>query len=424
MDSVNEPYRLTKVQRAAVVLQDTFRIALDTLRSHKLRTFLTLFGIILAVTTLVAVISVLNGLNVYVSDKVANLGANALVVDKVGVVTDLDKWTKARKRPALEMGDYEALRDGMKLASAVAAQENNVADVRYGNGLSEDVAILGTTPAFADIRQIEVQSGRLLRQADEDQAANVCVIGMDVVNKLMPSVDVLGKEIRAGQGQYQIVGVAKPKGTVLGQPQDNFVMIPLRTYRSVWLQHGDSVTMFVQVREPEWMSAAEDEARIIIRTRRHLRYQDDDNFAIIMPDSITGIWNRITGTAFGIAIWVTSVFLVVGGIVIMNIMLASVTGRTREIGLRKSLGARRGQIVMQFLVESSMLATLGGVIGVIFALVIAAIVRATSPVPISTPLYAVSIALALSTGVGLFFGIYPAMLASKLDPIEALRAEN
>ena len=424
MDSVNEPYRLTKVQRAAVVLQDTFRIALDTLRSHKLRTFLTLFGIILAVTTLVAVISVLNGLNVYVSDKVANLGANALVVDKVGVVTDLDKWTKARKRPALEMGDYEALRDGMKLASAVAAQENNVADVRYGNGLSEDVAILGTTPAFADIRQIEVQSGRLLRQADEDQAANVCVIGMDVVNKLMPSVDVLGKEIRAGQGQYQIVGVAKPKGTVLGQPQDNFVMIPLRTYRSVWLQHGDSVTMFVQVREPEWMSAAEDEARIIIRTRRHLRYQDDDNFAIIMPDSITGIWNRITGTAFGIAIWVTSVFLVVGGIVIMNIMLASVTGRTREIGLRKSLGARRGQIVMQFLVESSMLATLGGVIGVIFALVIAAIVRATSPVPISTPLYAVSIALALSTGVGLFFGIYPAMRASKLDPIEALRAEN
>ena len=424
MDSVNEPYRLTKVQRAAVVLQDTFRIALDTLRSHKLRTFLTLFGIILAVTTLVAVISVLNGLNVYVSDKVANLGANALVVDKVGVVTDFDKWTKARKRPALEMGDYEALRDGMKLASAVAAQQNNVADVRYGNGLSEDVAILGTTPAFADIRQIEVQSGRLLRQADEDQAANVCVIGMDVVNKLMPSVDVLGKEIRAGQGQYQIVGVAKPKGTVLGQPQDNFVMIPLRTYRSVWLQHGDSVTMFVQVREPEWMSAAEDEARIIIRTRRHLRYQDDDNFAIIMPDSITGIWNRITGTAFGIAIWVTSVFLVVGGIVIMNIMLASVTERTREIGLRKSLGARRGQIVMQFLVESSMLATLGGVIGVIFALVIAAIVRATSPVPISTPLYAVSIALALSTGVGLFFGIYPAMRASKLDPIEALRAEN
>jgi putative ABC transport system permease protein len=172
------------------------------------------------------------------------------------------------------------------------------------------------------------------------------------------------------------------------------------------------------------MSAAEDEARVIMRTRRHLPYEADDNFAIIMPESITGIWNRITGNAFGIAIWVTSVFLVVGGIVIMNIMLASVTERTREIGLRKSLGARRGHIVMQFLVESSMLATLGGVVGVIFALAIAAIVRAASPVPISTPLYAITIALALSTVVGLFFGIYPAMRASKLDPIEALRAEN
>jgi putative ABC transport system permease protein len=423
-DSPRESRQPSRVRQATVALQETVRIAFDTLRAHKLRTFLTLLGVILAVTTLVAVISVLNGLNVYVSDKVANLGANALVIDKIGIVTNLDQWTRARKRPPLDMADYEALRDGMKLATSVAAEQNNVADVRYGNELKEDVTILGTTPTFADIRQIEVNSGRLLTQADEDHAADVCVIGMDVVNKVMPGVDPLGKEIRAGQGQYQIVGVAKPKGTVLGQPQDNFIMIPLRTYRSVWLQHGDSVTMFVQARGPEWMSAAEDEARVIMRTRRHLPYEADDNFAIIMPESITGIWNRITGNAFGIAIWVTSVFLVVGGIVIMNIMLASVTERTREIGLRKSLGARRAHIVMQFLVESSMLATLGGVVGVIFALAIAAIVRAASPVPISTPLYAISIALALSTIVGLFFGIYPAMRASKLDPIEALRAEN
>jgi putative ABC transport system permease protein len=411
-------------RQAAVALGETVRIALDTLKAHKLRTFLTLLGVILAVTTLVAVISVLNGLNVYVSDKLANLGANALVVDKIGIVTNLDQWTKARKRPPLDMADYEALRDGMKLAASVAAEQNTVADVRYGNELMQDVTILGVTPAFPEIRQTEVANGRLFMQADDDHAANVCIVGMDVVNKIFPGVNALGKEIRAGQGQYQIIGVAKPKGTVLGQPQDNFVMIPLRTYRSVWLQHGDSVTMFVQARGPEWMSAAEDEARVIIRTRRHLRYQDDDNFAIIMPDSITGIWNRITGNAFGIAIWVTSVFLVVGGIVIMNIMLASVTERTREIGLRKSLGARRAHIVMQFLVESSMLATLGGLVGVILALGIAAVVRVASPVPISTPIYAISIALALSTAVGLFFGIYPAMRASKLDPIEALRAEN
>src|SRR6266436_4510692 len=215
MDAMKKTARMwSEARETSVALRETFRIALDTLRAHKLRTFLTLLGVILAVTTLVAVMSVLNGLNVYVSDKVANLGANALVVDKIGIVTNLDQWTKARKRPPLDMSDYEALRDGMKLAAAVAADQNNVADVRYGNGMSEDVTILGTTPAFADIRQIEVASGRLLTQADEDHAANVCVIGMDVVNKLMPGVDPLGKEIRAGQGQYQIVGVAKPKGTV------------------------------------------------------------------------------------------------------------------------------------------------------------------------------------------------------------------
>src|SRR6201984_3580363 len=424
MDRVNQPSRFRKVQRAAVALQETFHIALDTLRAHKLRTFLTLLGVILAVTTLVAVISVLNGLNVYVSDKVANLGANALVVDKIGIVTNLDQWTKARKRPPLDMSDYEALRDGMKLAAAVAAEQNNVADVRYGNGLSEDVRILGTTPAFADIRQIEVASGRLLTQADDDHAANVCVIGMDVVNKLMPGVDVLGKEIRAGQGQYQIVGVAKPKGTVLGPPQDNFVMIPLRTYRSVWLQHGDSVTMFVQARGPEWMSAAEDEARVIIRTRRHLRYEEDDNFAIIMPDSLTGIWNRITGNAFGIAIWVTSVFLVVGGIVIMNIMLASVTERTREIGLRKSLGARRKHILLQFLAESALLSATGGLIGILAAYGVVLFVKNTFSFPMETPVGAVILSLGLSPAVGLFFGIFPAMHAAKLDPIEALRADG
>ena len=184
------------------------------------------------------------------------------------------------------------------------------------------------------------------------------------------------------------------------------------------------MTIFVQARGPEWVSAAADEARMILRARRHQRYDDEDNFAVILPSSFTCLWNRITGNAFAIAVWVTSVFLVVGGIVIMNIMLASVTERTREIGLRKSLGARRGHIILQFLVESSLLAACGGTVGVAVAVGIAQIVRAATPIPISTPFFAITIALVLSTAVGLFFGIYPAMRAARLDPIDALRAEN
>jgi putative ABC transport system permease protein len=420
----SNPAISSKARHASVALKETLRIALDTLRAHKLRTVLTLLGVILAVTTLVAVISVLNGLNVYVATKVANLGANAFVIDRIGIVTNFEDWNKARKRPPFDMTAYNALRDGMTLASGIAAVQENFGDVRAGRELSEDVDIVGATPKYTEIEDIDVSTGRLLTQIDEDHSANVCVIGADVANKLFPGTNPVGQEIRAGQGQYTIVGEAVPKGTVFGQSQDNYVLIPLSTYRNVWLAPDDSVTLVIQAQSEEAMAAAEDEARTILRTIRHVRYQDDDNFAVIEPSSITGLWNRITGSAFGIAVWITSIFLVVGGIVIMNIMLASVTERTREIGLRKSLGAKRSHIVLQFLVESALLATTGGALGVGVALTIAFIVRAATPIPIETPIFAILVALTLSTAVGLFFGIYPAMRAARLSPIEALRAEN
>jgi putative ABC transport system permease protein len=237
-------------------------------------------------------------------------------------------------------------------------------------------------------------------------------------------VEPIGKFVRAGQEEYQVVGVTVPLGTVFGQPQDNYILIPFHTWEKSFHTAQNSMTMFVQARSPELIDAAEDEVRVILRARRHQAYNDADSFGIIGSDSITGLWQQLTGNIFGMAIYLTAVFLVVGGIVIMNIMLASVTERTREIGIRKALGARRSHIVMQFLVESAVLAAMGGLMGIGLAEGITWLVRATTSMPMSTPLNAVIIGLSLSTGVGLFFGIYPAMRAAKLDPIEALRAEN
>jgi len=383
-----------------------------------------LLGVILAVATLVAVMSLLSGLNRYVAEKVADLGANAFVVDRVGIVTNFEEWNRARKRPPLSVDDMEALRQDMTLATNVAGVLQTTADVRYGNRLRQDVTIYGMTPNYAEVRGMEAASGRLLTDADENHRSAVCVIGADVANQFFPGANAIGKTIRAGQEQYEVVAVAVARGSVLGESQDDFIAMPLGTYMKGWLAPLSSVIMFVQARNPDLMPEAEDEARVILRSRRHVPYKDDDNFGIISPTSITGLWARLTGSVFGIAVWITSVFLVVGGIVIMNIMLASVNERTREIGLRKSLGARRGHILMQFLVESSLLAATGGAAGVLLALALVMLVRVAFSFPMVTPLLTVITALGLSTGVGLFFGIYPAMRAARLDPIEALRAES
>jgi putative ABC transport system permease protein len=416
------PLKLSASQ-ARVALGETFRLALDALRAHKLRSFLTLVGVILAVTTLVSVMSVINGLNLYISDKVANLGANVYVVDRSGIITNYDEWIKSRKRPLLTLEDYQYLSQSLRLASQVGAEEDTNADVRAGKVLDENVTVSGVTPNYADIRSFEVANGRFLTDADEDHRAQVAFVGPDVANKLFPGLDPIGKEVRAGPEQYQIVGVAKPRGSVFGQTQDNFILLPLGTYRKAWHTQQDSVDIFVQAQNADFFDASEDEVRSLLRARRHVPYDAPDNFGIVAPSSIMGFWNKLTGNIFAIAVSLTSIFFVVGGIVIMNIMLASVTERTREIGLRKSLGARRRHIIMQFLVESSFLAAVGGIIGIGVAVAIAALVRATTPIPITTPLNAVLISIFLATSVGLFFGIFPAMRASRLEPIEALRAE-
>lgn len=414
---------LKDAKASSVALGETMRMALDTLRAHKLRSFLTLLGVILAVTTLVAVMAVVEGLNLYISDRVANLGASVFVVDRFGIITSFEAFVKAQRRPLLRLEDYEALVDRMQLAQRIAALDGTTLDVRYGNDLFEDVRVQGATSNYGDVRSLGVAAGRFLTDADERHRAPVCFIGADLAQRFFASTDPIGKTLRVGTQVFEVVGVATPIGSVFGVTQDNFVLIPFGTFEKSWHTPSNSITIFVQARSAELMDAAQDEVRLVLRARRHIAYGDPDNFGMIAPASITGLWQELTGNIFALAIWLTTVFLVVGGVVIMNIMLASVTERTREIGIRKSLGARRRHIVMQFLVESAVLAAVGGLIGIALALGIEQVVRALTPMPITTPARAIILGLGLSTTVGLFFGIYPAVRAARLDPIEALRME-
>jgi putative ABC transport system permease protein len=419
-----EGLKLGGFRSIAVTMLETVRLSLDALRAHKLRSFLTLLGVILAVTTLVAVMSVVAGLNFYVADKIANLGANVYVLTRFGIITSNDAWVKAQKRPLVTPEELVNLRAGMRTASQIAALLGTSSDIRYGNDLMQDVNILGVTPNYSAVRSVNVASGRFLMEADETHHSPVCFIGGDVQKKFFSNVDAIGKTIRAGTHSYEVVGVAEVIGSALGQSQDNFIYIPLGTYSKEWGTQRDSLVLFIQAQNAEMMEASEDEARMLLRAWRHTPWDDADSFGIVGSDSIMGLWKSLTGNLFMVAVGLTAVFLVVGGIVIMNIMLASVTERTREIGLRRSLGARRKHIVLQFVTESAVLAATGGLIGIILAYLVVAAARAATSIPMKTPMNAVILSLSVSTAVGLFFGIYPAMRAAKLDPIEALRADG
>ena len=416
--------RLERVKKGWVTFYETFKLSLDALRAHKLRSFLTLLGVILAVTTLVFVMSVIAGLNLYVAERVANLGANVFIVDRFGIITSRDEFLKAQKRPMVTMDDYERLRDSMRLARSVAAEEDRNVQTRVGDIIMENTSIMGATPNFADVRNLNIVEGRFITPADDEHRSDVTFIGSDLAIKFFPNVDPLGKSIRVGTHTYEVIGVAEAIGSAFGQSQDNYMIMPMNTFLKGWHRQIDWATVFIQAPNAEMMSASQDEARMLLRAWRHLDYNAPDNFAILGSDSIMALWHDLTGNLAFVAMALVSVFLVVGGIVIMNIMLASVTERTREIGLRRSLGARKAHILLQFLTESAVLAACGGFIGIITAYLAVYLVKATFSFPMETPLTAVILSLGLATAVGLFFGIFPAMRAAKLDPIEALRAES
>jgi len=397
-------------------------IALSSLRANRLRSLLTLLGIVIGVMAVIAVVSIISGLNDYVAGKIFNLGPDVITVTRMSpVITSLDDFIENQRRKNLYISDMEAIRAACTDCKAVGASVNARARVKFARDYV-DSEIRGFTAEAPAIRGYELQTGRFLTEYDVEHARNVCVIGSDLVDTLFPFVDPIGKTLIVDDRPFQVIGIGTKQGSVLGQSQDNWAMIPLTLHQKMYGARR-SVSIYAKAIDEAHLPAAESEIRLTLRARRHLSYSAKDDFALNTNDNFLQIWANISRAFFAVTIGIASISLVVGGIVVMNIMLVSVTERTREIGIRKASGARRHDIFIQFLVESSTLALVGGIIGVLLGALIALAVSWFTPLPASIKWWAVVLGLSVSTTVGLFFGIYPATKAANLDPIVALRYE-
>jgi putative ABC transport system permease protein len=404
---------------------EALRLALSSILAHKLRSFLTLLGVIFGVATVIVVVSLIEGFNAYVDEKIANIGTNAFAVQRFAIedFSSVAALNAARRRnKEVTSDDLDALKAAGGSIRDAGGKSTSMGDVKFADKTLFSVQINGSTPNMAEIEKTEVRTGRFFISAEEESKKFVCFIGSELAEKLFPTGDPLGKTIKVDGRSYQIIGVGAELGSAFGQSRDMYVSVPLSTFLSVYGVRR-SIGISVTSTSAETYDEAIEEARTLMRVRRKLGPSEKDSFGIVTPSAINELRDKIFGTIQVVAIGVTSISLVVGGIVIMNIMLVSVTERTKEIGIRKSIGARQVDVLRQFLAESTALALLGGAIGVTVAFIIAKLVAVAFSIPTALPLVWVSIALFVSSSVGLVSGVYPAWKAARLDPIEALRAE-
>jgi putative ABC transport system permease protein len=409
-------------------LKETLKLALSAIWAHKLRSFLTLLGMIIAVAAFMVVFSLLTGFNVYIDEKIAGIGSNSFTIQRFRFedFKDTDTIAEAQRRnKELTFEDLEFIRTRAQVIDKIGAKAGgNRREVKVGALTMEDVVVDGAEPIIGEIEKVDVLDGRYFTEAENNNGMRVAFIGTDVVEKLFPRGGAIGQEINIRGIPYRVIGVRVAKGTVFGQPQDAFVQLPIKTFGSNFGGFRGSRFLYFVGSAPsdKLYQDAVDEARTLLRQKRKLEFGEKDTFGVITPDAISGLRDSIFGTTFIVILIVPTIALVVGAIVIMNIMLVAVTERTKEIGIRKSLGARQRDILRQFLFESATLAAIGGLIGLLIAELIGLIVS-TMFLKTVIPWYAVVIAIGVSAAVGILAGLFPAWKAARLDPIEALRAE-
>jgi putative ABC transport system permease protein len=398
-------------------------IALGSLIANPLRSFLTLLGIIIGIASIVAVVSIINGLNLYVEEKLSDLGPGVFVVSRVGFITNRQDFLEAiRKNKRLTLADAQAIRDRAPLADIVASEVHANTTVRYKANSVQGVDVSGINSEILQIEPYDVEVGRILTQTEVDRAAPVAFVGWEIADKLFANIDPRGKQVRIKGKSFEVVGVAKKRGSVFGMSRDNFVRIPITTFQKMFGSRA-SVNISVKAADKENINAAIDQVRVVLRSKHHLRFNDKDDFGVTSAEGINTLWENLTRIIFNVAIFIVGLSLVVGGIVIMNIMLVAVIERTREIGVRKAVGARQRDIKLQFLIESVVLSCAGGAIGVTIAYLISWVLRTFSPLPAAFPIWAPLLSFIICGAIGVFFGLQPAKKAARLDPIEALRAE-
>jgi putative ABC transport system permease protein len=404
--------------------RDTLRLALAALSAHKLRTALTLTGLIIGVTSLILVMTLIQGANTYVETKIANLGTDVFQVSRVPLVpVDFDEFTRAYKNRDLTLDDLRAVEQRCDLCMLVGAQADTLGRVRTEAQSMPDVAIRGQTANMGSVSTLDVEQGRFFYEGEARAAAPVVVLGAGVVERLFPSRSPIGKAVRVADEEFTVIGVTERIGAILGQEQDNFVIIPLDAYRKIF---GLRRSLIFHVRvfaASGRLDAAQDEVRQILRGRRHSAPGARDEFYFATAETYMALWRNISSVFFVVFVLISSVASIVGGIVIMNITLVSVTERTKEIGLRRSVGATQRDIAGQFLLEVLAQCLVGGLTGVLLGFGLALLLRQFTPFPAHVQLWVAGLGLALASVIAIIFGVYPAMRAARLDPVVALRTE-